>query len=71
MPNTDTIFVQNISDSIQSLAGFQAFQPKEIREVSQEDAKILLANPFFLESSDGGSSESSASEKTSTKKKAV
>lgn len=66
-----TTFVQNSTDNPVCIPGFQAFEPNETREVSKEDAQILLANPFLVESSKSSdSSETLDDEKKSTTKKA-
>lgn len=44
----DTIAIKNTRDSVLGVAGFPAFQPGEVREVSELDAKILLSNPFIV-----------------------
>lgn len=55
------IKIQNASLQIQCIPNFPMFQPGEIREVTEEEAKTLLDNPFMM--------EASVAEESSTKKK--
>lgn len=43
------MFVQNTSEDQLFVSWFEAFQPGEKREVSEDQAKELLANPNFIE----------------------
>lgn len=47
------MFVQNTSEDQLFVSWFEAFQPGEKREVSDDQAKELLANPNFIEVNTG------------------
>lgn len=43
----EKIIIKNIMDKTIAVNGCVAFAPKEKREVSPEDAKVLSRNPFL------------------------
>lgn len=60
------IKIRNTKDELITITGYKGFTPNEIREVSTEDAKTLLRNPFLVEVS---SLEAKNKTKEGTKRK--
>lgn len=54
--------IKNISDRIQAVPGFAAFNPGEIRTFTKEYAEILKANPYLTEVQRGGAETSEEDE---------
>ncbi len=54
--------IRNITKTIQAVPGFAAFTPGEIREVSKDEADILVLNPYLTEDRKGDAESSKKAE---------